>query len=101
MLRRDRLFRTRRHASDYGDDVGVRGQPQAAVIGLGVALGAAALSILRLLLQSGNSMGELVWAEDGLFPLCIRKAGVWECLSDPFAGYLLGVPRLLAGQLPV
>lgn len=97
MLRPDRLFRTQRHASDYGDDVGVRGQRQAAVIGLVVALGAVALSVLRLLVQSGNSIGELVWAEDGLFPLCIRKSGMWECLSDPFAGYLLGVPRLLAG----
>ena len=97
MLRPDRLFRTQRHGSDYGDDVGVRGQRQAAVIGLVVALGAVALSILRLFLQSGSLIGELVWAEDGLFPLCIRKSGMWECLSDPFAGYLLGVPRVLAG----
>ena len=66
------------------------------MIGLVVALGAVALSLLRLLVQSGSSMSELVWAEDGLFPLCIRKSGMWECLSDPFAGYLLGVPRLLA-----
>ena len=58
---------------------------------------AAVVSFARVLLHTGEAIGELVWAEDGLFPLCVRKAGVWDCLVDPFAGYLLGLPRLLAG----
>ena len=69
----------------------------AAGVGGLVALVAAVGSLGRLILASPGSIGELVWAEDGLFPLCVRKAGMWDCLRDPFAGYLLGVPRLLAG----
>ena len=66
-------------------------------VGLIVTLVAAVASIGRLLLGTKNSVGQLVWAEDGLFPLCVRKAGLVECMADPFAGYLLGVPRVLAG----
>jgi len=70
-------------------------------VGLIVTLVAAVASIGRLLLGANNSIGQLVWAEDGLFPLCVRKAGLVECLADPFAGYLLGAPRLLAGVTAV
>jgi len=42
---------------------------------------------------------EVLWAEDGLFPLCIRKADFVTCLLDPFAGYFLFLPRVLA--LPI
>lgn len=66
-------------------------------VGFIVALIGAVASIGRLLLGANNSIGQLVWAEDGLFPLCVRKTGLVECLVDPFAGYLLGAPRLLAG----
>ncbi len=41
-------------------------------------------------------MRTLLWGEDGLFPLCILKADWITCTLDPFAGYLIGVPRLLA-----
>ena len=57
----------------------------------------AALSIGRLLIKPPGDVNELLWAEDGLFPLCVRKAGLADCFMDPFAGYLLGVPRLVAG----
>ena len=70
-------------------------------VGLIVTVVAAVASIGRLLLGTKNSVGQLVWAEDGLFPLCVRKAGLGECLVDPFAGYLLGAPRLLAGLTAV
>jgi len=42
-----------------------------------------------------------LWAEDGLFPLCIHKADFLTCLSDPFAGYLLFLPRVLAWPVSV
>ncbi len=67
------------------------------LLGFLVAFAATCVSVARILVVRQAPIRELVWAEDGLFPLCIRKAGMWECLSDPFAGYLLGVPRLLAG----
>lgn len=66
-----------------------------------VGVVAAGLSIGRVLIQAPRSIGELAWAEDGLFALCVRKAGLLECLADPFAGYLLGLPRLLAGVTAV
>ena len=78
--------------------MGVHSQRGAFVAGLFGGLLAVALSLGRVLFQADSSVGELVWAEDGLFPLCVRKAGMWDCLSDPFAGYLLGLPRLLAGM---
>lgn len=67
------------------------------LVGFVVAVAATCVSVARIFVVRQAPIRELVWAEDGLFPLCIRKAGMWECLSDPFAGYLLGVPRLLAG----
>lgn len=43
-----------------------------------------------------KALSDLVWAEDGLFPLCIQSAGYLSCLTDPFAGYLLFLSRTLA-----
>jgi hypothetical protein len=65
--------------------------------GLGTGGLAAAISMLRLQATDGLALNENLWAEDGLFPLCVRKADVFQCLVDPFAGYLLVVPRLIAG----
>jgi hypothetical protein len=64
-----------------------------------VALGAlaAVISLGRLWLGNHSALTEVVWAEDGLFPLCVDKAGFLACLTDPFAGYLLFVPRVVAG----
>ena len=42
------------------------------------------------------ALSDLVWAEDGLFPLCIQNYGYFSCLTDPFAGYLLFLSRTLA-----
>lgn len=62
-----------------------------------VGLAAAILSLSRILLVNHSALSDLLWAEDGLFPLCVRKVGFLACLADPFAGYALGVPRTLAG----
>ena len=71
----------------------VRGVPAAVVVGLGAAV----ISSGRLWLGNHSALTEVIWAEDGVFPLCIEKAGFFTCLTDPFAGYLLLLPRLLAG----
>jgi len=57
---------------------------------------AAGISLGRLWLGNRDALQENLWAEDGLFPLCIHKATFLACLSDPFAGYLLFLPRVLA-----
>jgi hypothetical protein len=54
------------------------------------------ISLGRLWLGNHSALTEVIWAEDGVFPLCIEKAGFLQCLTDPFAGYLLVLPRLLA-----
>ena len=54
------------------------------------------LSIGRLRLFDTRAPSEVLWAEDGLFPLCIRKADFVTCLVEPFAGYFLFLPRVLA-----
>jgi hypothetical protein len=55
------------------------------------------LSLARLLVVNHLALTNLLWAEDGLFPLCVRKVGFGACLIDPFAGYLLFLPRAVAG----
>lgn len=57
---------------------------------------AGVISLLRLWLGNPHALSQVLWAEDGLFPLCIHKADAWTCLSDPFAGYLLFLPRVVA-----
>lgn len=62
------------------------------------------ISLLRLWIGNHDALTQVVWAEDGVFPLCVRKADFLTCLTDPFAGYLLALPRLVAGlvaALPV
>ena len=58
-----------------------------------VGLAAAIISLARIVLVNHSALSDLLWAEDGLFPLCVRKVGFFQCLTDPFAGYALGVPR--------
>ena len=67
----------------------------AAVVGLFAGL----ISIGRLWLFDRSAPAEVLWAEDGLFPLCIHKADFLTCLTDPFAGYFLFLPRVVA--LPI
>jgi len=62
-----------------------------------IGLISAALSIGRLLWANPSALTTVLWAEDGAFPLCVRKVGFFSCLVDPFAGYSLFVPRVLAG----
>ena len=64
----------------------------AAVVGLVAGL----ISLGRLWLFDRSAPAEVLWAEDGLFPLCIHKADFLTCLTDPFAGYFLFLPRVVA-----
>jgi hypothetical protein len=62
-----------------------------------VGLAAALISLARLWLGNHAAITEVVWAEDGVLPLCVHKVGFLTCLVDPFAGYLMFLPRLVAG----
>lgn len=64
-----------------------------------VAVVAGLVSVWRLLLTNSEVLSKVVWAEDGLFPLCVRAHNVASCLVDPFAGYLLFLPRVVAWPL--
>ena len=67
------------------------------LVAIGVGLGAAGISLLRLWSGNHDALTQVIWAEDGVFPLCVQKADFLTCLVDPFAGYLLALPRLVAG----
>ena len=54
------------------------------------------LSVGRLLLGNSAALETIVWAEDGLFALCVRSHGVASCTVEPYAGYLLALPRIIA-----
>lgn len=71
------------------------------LIALGTAIAASVISLLRLWLGDRNAITEVLWAEDGLFPLCIHKADFFTCTAQPFAGYLLFTPRVLAWPVSV
>lgn len=72
-----------------------------ALLAVVVGLISAVISWGRLWLFDRSAPTEVLWAEDGLFPLCIHKADFWSCLTDPFAGYLLFLPRVLAWPISV
>jgi hypothetical protein len=61
-----------------------------------IGVASALISMGRLTLAQFQALSEVLWAEDGLFPLCIQKADFYTCLADPFAGYLLFLPRVFA-----
>lgn len=77
------------------------GQRPSVLIALGAAIAASVISVLRLWLGDRNAITEVLWAEDGLFPLCIHKADFFTCTAQPFAGYLLFTPRVLAWPVSV
>lgn len=66
------------------------------VVAVLVGLVAGLCSLGRLWLLDRSAPAEVLWAEDGLFPLCIHKADFLTCLTDPFAGYFLFLPRVAA-----
>lgn len=66
------------------------------VLAVVVSLLSGLASVGRVLLTNGDALRTLVWAEDGLFPLCVRAHDAASCLADPFAGYLLFLPRVVA-----
>lgn len=61
-----------------------------------IGLISSVISVVRIYVRDREALTELVWAEDGLFPLCVAKHGYWDCLWDPYAGYLLFLSRTLA-----
>ena len=61
-----------------------------------IGLVSTAISITRLWVTDHEVTTELVWAEDGLFPLCVANNGMWGCLLEAYAGYLHFLPRTLA-----
>lgn len=64
--------------------------PLAWVLG-GIAM---TITLVRLWLGDPRSLTEVLWAEDGYFPSCVRVRGASECMTESFAGYYLLVPRL-------
>ncbi len=75
----------------------VTNKPRPGSVAVFVGILGAVISALRLRLGNLDSLTQVLWAEDGVFPLCIQKADFVSCVVDPFAGYLLVTPRLLAG----
>ncbi len=75
----------------------VTNKPRPGSVAVFVGILGAVISALRLWLGNLDSLTQVLWAEDGVFPLCIQKADFVSCVADPFAGYLLVTPRLLAG----
>ena len=71
------------------------------MVALLVGLLAGGISIGRLWLANPLAPREVLWAEDGLFALCIRKADFFTCLAEPYAGYFLFTPRVLAWPVAV
>ena len=61
-----------------------------------IGLISSVISVARIYVTDREVLTELVWAEDGLFPLCVANHGYWDCLWDPYAGYLLFLSRTLA-----
>ncbi len=47
---------------------------------------ATSLTIIRLYLGDTRSLTEVLWAEDGLFPVCVRNSGAFDCLGQSYAG---------------
>lgn len=64
-----------------------------------VGIAAAATSLGRLWLANQHSLERVLWAEDGLFPMCVAQSGFLDCAFQPFASYLLLGPRVVAGPV--
>ncbi len=57
-----------------------------------------------MVLGNPDALTQVLWAEDGLFALCVRSLDPVSCTIEPFAGYLLLMPRLstaLVSLLPI
>lgn len=62
------------------------------------------LSLARLVVTNARALETVLFAEDGIFPLCVAKADAFTCMFDPYAGYLIFLPRVLAipiAQVPL
>lgn len=74
------------------------GKSNRSTLGLAIIVGlsAAGISLGRLLWANSEALTQVLWAEDGLFTLCVNKAGAISCALDPYAGYSTFLPRLFA-----
>jgi hypothetical protein len=54
----------------------------------------ALIPIFRLASKNSDYFSQTLWAEDGLFTLCFKKASILRCTTDGFSGYLQLLPRL-------
>lgn len=71
-------------------------RPNAALSLVAVGLLGGCLSLARIVLANPTNLSELVWAEDGLFALCHLRAGVVNCLFEPYNGYAHTWSRMFA-----
>ena len=71
-----------------------RGRETALAVAIGVAT--FSTSLIRVLLTNPQTITDTVWAEDGLFPLCLVDFPLLSCTFEPYAGYLNLAPRVLA-----
>jgi len=62
-----------------------------------VGIAVSFVSLLRVSIGNRSAIGTILWAEDGLFPLCIRNHGIGRCLFDPYGSLVTLLPRILAG----
>jgi hypothetical protein len=74
-----------------------RGRLEALAVGVVVGL----LGIVRLVLGNPEALTQVLWAEDGLFALCVRSFDAVSCTIEPFAGYLLLLPRVSTALVSV
>lgn len=54
----------------------------------------AGLSLLRMFLANDAFLSTVVWAEDGLLPMCFYRSSFLGCLSEPYNGYSHFWPRI-------
>jgi len=77
---------------------------RASLIPFIIGILSAIISLVRLELGNSAALFQVLWAEDGLFPLCVRSSDALSCTAEPFAGYFLFLPRvsaILLAQFPL
>lgn len=68
---------------------------QSFMVGIAVSF----VSLLRVSIGNRSAIGTILWAEDGLFPLCVRNHGLSTCLLDPYGGSMHFLPKVLAALI--
>lgn len=68
-----------------------------AIQSLLVGVAGCVMSLLRIVVPNRSALQTVLWAEDGLFPLCVRNNGMTTCLLEPYGGSMHFLPKMLAG----